>query len=130
MGRFATLKKWGPKYGEQKIGSGLFLLFRKRRDSLPSSLVIFKLQAEKTRSRHWKNRIDTTLYFKVPDPTKISGQPEKLDVWVQIDWTIAVQYISLRKCTIGLLISTLISENQGLLQTLEKFQVLQTWIFF
>ena len=30
----------------------------------------------------------------------------------------------------GLLICTLISENQGLLQTLEKFQVLQTWIFF
>ena len=33
--------------------------------------------------------------------TKISGQPDKLDVWVQINWTIAVQYISLRKCTIS-----------------------------
>ena len=32
--------------------------------------------------------------------------------------------------TIGLLICALISENQGLLQTLEIFQVLQTWIFF
>ena len=31
---------------------------------------------------------------------------------------------------IGLFICTLISENQGLLQTLEKFQVPQTWIFF
>ena len=31
---------------------------------------------------------------------------------------------------VGLLIYTLISENQGLIQTLEKFQVLQTWIFF
>ena len=31
---------------------------------------------------------------------------------------------------VGLLICTLISENQGLLQTLEIFQVLQTWIFF
>jgi hypothetical protein len=34
------------------------------------------------------------------------------------------------RITCGLLICTLISENQGLLQTLEKFQVLQTWIFF
>ena len=31
---------------------------------------------------------------------------------------------------VGLLICTLISENQGLFQTLEKFQVLQTWTFF
>ena len=30
--------------------------------------------------------------------------------------------------TISLLICTLISENQGLLQTLEKFWVLHTWI--
>ena len=30
----------------------------------------------------------------------------------------------------GLLICTLITENQCLFQTLEKFQVLQTWIFF
>ena len=25
-------------------------------------------------------------FFKVPDPKKISGQPEKLDIRVQIDW--------------------------------------------
>ena len=31
---------------------------------------------------------------------------------------------------VGLLICTLISENQGLFQTLEKFQILHTWIFF
>ena len=32
--------------------------------------------------------------------------------------------------SVDLLICTLIFENQGLLQTLEKFQVLQTWILF
>ena len=26
------------------------------------------------------------LFFKVPDPKKISGRPDKLEWWVQIDW--------------------------------------------
>ena len=26
-------------------------------------------------------------FFKVPDPKKISGRPDKLEKWVQIDWT-------------------------------------------
>ena len=28
------------------------------------------------------------IFFKVPDPKKISGQPDKLELWVQIDWAI------------------------------------------
>ena len=28
------------------------------------------------------------VFFKVPDPKKISGQPDKLKKWMQIDWTI------------------------------------------
>ena len=28
------------------------------------------------------------LFFKVPDPRKISGRPDKLEWWVQIDWAI------------------------------------------
>jgi hypothetical protein len=27
-------------------------------------------------------------FFKVPDPKKISGQPDNLEYWVQIDWAI------------------------------------------
>ena len=26
-------------------------------------------------------------FFKVPDPKKISGRPDKVKKWVQIDWT-------------------------------------------
>ena len=25
-------------------------------------------------------------FFKIPDPQKISGLPDKLEQWVQIDW--------------------------------------------
>ena len=59
LGRFADLKKtgrkiWGAKNGVQKAGSGLFLLFKERRGSLASSLLDWKLQAEKIWTRPWK----------------------------------------------------------------------------
>ena len=28
------------------------------------------------------------IFFKVPDPKKLSGRPDKLEKWVQIDWTV------------------------------------------
>ena len=31
-------------------------------------------------------------FFKVPDPKKISGWPDKLEKWVQIDWTIIITW--------------------------------------
>jgi hypothetical protein len=41
-----------------------------------------------------------------------------------------ISYFQAPSYTVGLLICTLISENQGLLQTIEKFQVLQNLDFF
>ena len=35
----------------------------------------------------WLQTIFWTLFFKVPDPKKISGRPDKLDIRVQIDWS-------------------------------------------
>jgi hypothetical protein len=32
-------------------------------------------------SRFW------TQFFKIPDPKKIAGQPDELDIRVQIDWS-------------------------------------------
>ena len=43
-------------------------------------------------------------------------------------WLFTIFFLQLS--TLGLLICTSISENQGLLQTLENVQFLQTWSFF
>ena len=53
-------------------------------------------------------------------------------VWVTIFlfYNLKQKQFSQKMFSIGLLICTLIFENQGLLQTLKKFQVLQIWIFF
>ena len=37
---------------------------------------------KKIRSIFW-----TWFFFLIPDPKKISGRPDKLEKWVQIDWT-------------------------------------------
>ena len=63
---------------------------------------------------------------------KISGFPRILcdTKNTKVSSVSRAKWSKLPPMAICLLISTLISENQGLLQTLEKFQVLQTWIFF
>ena len=76
LGRFADLKKTGTvfrpeKTGCQKTGSGFFLLFKKRRGSLASSLLDCKLQTEKIWSRPWKKSGWCNLiFFKVPEPKR------------------------------------------------------------
>jgi hypothetical protein len=69
MGRFVTQKKigskiWDGKNRVQKIGSGFFLLFRKIRGSLTSSLLNCKLQIASRESMVQipeKDKVDATL---------------------------------------------------------------------
>ena len=78
MGRFAALTKIGLTIWGARIGSGfLFVIQKEKRQS---GLFYFRLQIA-----YRKNIVDATLYF-VPDPKKISGRPDKLDIRVQIDW--------------------------------------------
>ena len=92
MGWFVTLEK-GSKIcvTKSRVQKTESLLFKKRRGNLASSFF------------EWPCFLHPpffTPYFgpffnKVPDPKQISGQPDKLEQWDQIDWARVVSEIGM-----------------------------------
>ena len=66
MGQFVALKKSGPKYGpEKKQGAKNRVIFIQKEKKQPGLL--------------YSGPFFRPDFFKVPDPKKISGRPDKLE---------------------------------------------------